>query len=67
MHSAGERPGQTIMTVQVYPNAYHSFDLPNNSLHAFAHSYAGHMVGYDAEATADARRRVLEFLARFMR
>ena len=46
--------------------AFDGKDLPNDTFHAFARSDAGHMVGYDAEATADARRRVLEFLAHFM-
>jgi dienelactone hydrolase len=42
----------------VYPNAPHTFDmaLPDRTS-------LGMRLGYDAEATADARRRVIEFLA----
>jgi dienelactone hydrolase len=51
-----------IMTVQVYPTAYHSFDVM-----ARPHYYLGHMLAYDADATADARSRVVEFLGRLLR
>ena len=51
----------TLVTVQVYPGAYHGFDTPGDT-----HRSAGHMIAYNAEATADARIRVTEFLRRYM-
>jgi dienelactone hydrolase len=50
-----------LMTVQVYPGAYHGFETPGD-----LHNYAGHMLGYNAAATADAQVRVTQFLRRFM-
>jgi dienelactone hydrolase len=50
-----------IVTVQLYPNAYHGFDTPGDS-----HYFLGHMIAYDAAATADARTRIVEFLNRFL-
>jgi dienelactone hydrolase len=41
----------------VYPRAPHTFDMPLPD-----RTVLGMRLGYDAEATADARRRVLEFL-----
>jgi dienelactone hydrolase len=45
------------LTLTVYPNAPHTFDmrLPDRSV-------LGMRLGYDAEATADARRQVIDFL-----
>jgi dienelactone hydrolase len=51
----------TLVTVQVYPGAYHGFDSPGDT-----HRLAGHMIAYNAEATADARIRATEFLHRYM-
>ena len=51
----------SLVTVQVYPGAYHLFDDPIK-----VQNYRGHMLGYNAEATADARIRVTEFLRRYM-
>jgi dienelactone hydrolase len=51
----------SLVTVQVYPGAYHLFDDPIK-----IQNYRGHMLGYNAEATADARIRVTEFLRRCM-
>ncbi len=51
-----------LLTVHIYPNAYHAFDFE-----AAPRYYLGHMLGYDAQATADAHSRVVEFLARFLR
>jgi dienelactone hydrolase len=51
----------TLVTVQAYPGAYHGFDTPGDT-----HRSAGHMIAYNAEATADARIRVTEFLRRYM-
>lgn len=50
-----------LVTVQVYPGAYHGFDIPGD-----LHNSAGHLVGYNAAATADARARATEFLRRYM-
>lgn len=50
-----------IVTVQVYTDAYHLFDTPGD-----ARYFLGHMLAYDAAATADARIRVVEFLSRFL-
>jgi dienelactone hydrolase len=54
------QPGAPI-TVKVYPGAYHAFDVPRG----FRSGY-GHMLAYDANATADARARVAEFLSRYL-
>jgi dienelactone hydrolase len=51
----------SLVTVQVYPGAYHLFDDPIK-----IQNYRGRMLGYNAEATADARIRVTEFLRRYM-
>jgi dienelactone hydrolase len=51
----------TRVTVQVYPGAYHGFDSPGET-----RNNAGHLIGYNAEATADARARATEFLRRYM-
>ena len=50
-----------LVTVQIYPGVYHGFDIPGD-----AHNSAGHIVRYDAAATADARVRATEFLRRYM-
>jgi dienelactone hydrolase len=51
----------TLVTVQVYPGAYHGFDIPGNMTRS-----VGHVIAYNAEATADARVRATEFLRRYM-
>jgi dienelactone hydrolase len=51
----------TLVTVQVYPGAYHGFDVIGDT-----HDSLGHRIGYNAAATADARTRVTEFLRRYM-
>jgi dienelactone hydrolase len=50
-----------IVTVYVYPNAYHAFDVGGAPRRAF-----GHMLGYDADAAADARSRVSKFRGRYL-
>ena len=50
-----------FVTVQVYPGAYHGFDVPGDMTRS-----AGHINAYNAEATADARVRATEFLRRYM-
>ncbi len=52
----GNRAGHTYELV-VYPDAYHSFDIPGqNSI------YYGHRVQYNAAAAEDGARRVMRFL-----
>ena len=41
----------------VYPNAYHSFDVPGGNL-----VYFGHRIQYNAVASQDSVRRVIDFL-----
>jgi dienelactone hydrolase len=55
------RANPTLVTVQVYPGAYHGFDIPGDMTRN-----VGHIVAYNAEATADARVRATEFLRRYM-
>jgi dienelactone hydrolase len=55
-------PANRLMAVQVYPGAYHAFDIPGMP----THYQLGHMEAYDAAATADARARVLAFLAQYL-
>jgi dienelactone hydrolase len=59
---AGE-PANHLMTLHVYPGAYHGFDTPSPA----PHSNRGHMIAYDGAATADARQRVPAFLAQYLR
>ena len=51
-----------LMTVQVYPGAYHAFDIPGMR----AQYKLGHMLAYDAAATADAHVRVQAFLYQYL-
>jgi dienelactone hydrolase len=53
-------PGAPI-TLQVYPGAYHAFDVQTRTRYKL-----GHRLAYDAAATADARVRVTEFLRRYL-
>jgi dienelactone hydrolase len=55
-------PANRLMTLQVYPGAYHSFDVPGMR----SHCELGHMLGYDAAATADAHARVQAFLYQYL-
>lgn len=57
---ANSQPGAPI-TVQVYPGVYHSFDVPRGLRSAY-----GHMLAYDAAATADSHARVAEFFNRYL-
>lgn len=50
-------PGASPVTLVLYPNALHSFDVDLPERH-----FLGMHLGGDAAATADARRRVLAFL-----
>jgi dienelactone hydrolase len=49
---------------QAYPEAYHAFDAASGI--EKPHSAYGHMVAYDPSATADAHKRVPEFLYRYL-
>jgi dienelactone hydrolase len=51
-----------LVTVQVYPGAYHGFDIPGDN----QRNVLGTRIAYNAEATADARVRATEFLRRYM-
>ena len=58
-----ETPGQSgnggsKLELVVYPRAPHTFDMPLAD-----RTVLGMRLGYDAEAAADARRRVPDFLA----
>ena len=47
----------------VYPGAHHSFDVVRPSVS----KYMGFTSAYDPRATADSRKKVLEFFAKYMR
>ena len=55
-------PANRLMTLQVYPGAYHYFDVPGTR----PHYYLGHMEAYDPAATADAHARVQAFLYQYV-
>jgi dienelactone hydrolase len=55
-------PANRLMTVQVYPGAYHAFDISGMP----AHYKLGHMLAYDAAANADAHARVQAFLYQYL-
>jgi dienelactone hydrolase len=50
------------ITLEVYPGAYHAFDVNGK-----AHYKLGHWLAYDAAATADAHARVQSFLYEYLR
>jgi dienelactone hydrolase len=55
-------PANRLMTVQVYPGAYHDFDAWG--MHT--QYMLGHMLAYDATANADAHARVQVFLNQYL-
>lgn len=55
-------PANRLMTIQVYPTAYHACDVQSER----AHYKLGHMLAYDAAATTDAHMRVQAFLYRYL-
>jgi dienelactone hydrolase len=65
----GARGRSALTRIVVYPGAYHDFDRPNLPVHAISGAAdatvpeRGH-VGTDAQARADAQKRVTEWLAR---
>lgn len=61
--TAKDRVGaRTFFDVVVYPDALHAFDQPRRKTVRFL----GHALGYNARATADSRRRMLEFFKRHL-
>jgi dienelactone hydrolase len=55
-------PANRLMTIQVYPSAYHAFDVQGMR----DHYKLGHMLAYDAGATTDAHLRVQAFLDQYL-
>lgn len=55
-------PANRLMTAQVYPGAYHAFDIPGMR----TQYKLGHMLAYDAAANADAHARVQAFLYQYL-
>jgi dienelactone hydrolase len=55
-------PANRVMTTQVYPGAYHAFDVQGMR----DHYKLGHMLAYNAAATTDAHVRVQAFLYRYL-
>jgi dienelactone hydrolase len=55
-------PANHLMTVQVYPGAYHDFDAWGMR----TQYKLGHMLAYDAAANADAHARVQAFLYQYL-
>ena len=53
-----------MMQAIVYPDAYHSFDAASGIERP--HSAYGHLLAYDPAATADAHKRVPEFLYQYL-
>jgi dienelactone hydrolase len=53
-----------VMQFQLYPGAYHAFDAASGI--EKPHSAYGHLVAYDPAATADAHKRVPDFLNRYL-
>jgi dienelactone hydrolase len=60
---ANEGSNPKLVQIHVYPGAMHSFD---NASILTRQMFNGHRVAYDAEATNDARARVIEFLRPLM-
>lgn len=53
-----------MMQFRLYPEAYHAFDAASGI--EKPHSAYGHLVAYDAAATADAHKQVPEFLYQYL-
>jgi dienelactone hydrolase len=60
---ANEGSNPKLVQLHVYPGAMHSFDDASNFTRRMVY---GHRVAYDAEATNDARSRVIQFLQPLM-
>jgi dienelactone hydrolase len=60
---ANEGSNPKLVQLHVYPGAMHSFDNASILTRQMVH---GHRVAYDAEATNDARSRVIQFLQPLM-
>jgi dienelactone hydrolase len=55
-----ERPPGEEIELIIYPDAYHAFDQQRRD------KYKGHVLIYDEQATANSRKRMLEFFARYL-
>jgi dienelactone hydrolase len=60
---ANEGTNPKLVQIHVYPGAIHSFDDASNITRRMVH---GHRVAFDADATNDARSRVIQFLQPLM-
>ena len=60
--TAYPRSGSAEVRLKVYPNAYHVFDIDKPP-----RRYLGHVLEYDAAATADARRQIEQFFAHWLK
>ena len=60
---ANEGSNPKLVQIHVYPGAMHSFDNASILTPQMVH---GHRIAFDAEATSDARARVIEFLRPLM-
>jgi len=54
-----ERPPGEEIELIIYPDAYHAFDQQT-------HKFLGHVMVYDEQATANSRKRMQEFFARYL-
>jgi dienelactone hydrolase len=55
-------PASRLMSIQVYPSAFHAFDVQGMR----EHYKLGHMLAYAAAATMDTHVRVQAFLYRYL-
>jgi dienelactone hydrolase len=56
-----ERPPGEEIELIIYPDAYHAFNEQRRD------KFKGHVMIYDEQATADSRKKMLEFFARYLR
>lgn len=52
-------PGEELELI-IYPNAYHAFDQKRRD------QYLGHVMAYDAQATADSEKKMRDFFLRYL-
>jgi dienelactone hydrolase len=57
------QPANRLMTLHVYPDAYHHFDAPSGGS-GYSH---GHRMLYNPADAADARQRAVAFLDQYLR
>ncbi|XIA65731.1 dienelactone hydrolase family protein [Bradyrhizobium sp. TZ2] len=58
--SSGVNPGAELQIIS-YSNARHGFDQPHAARKIF-----GHTIAYSREATADSRKKYLEFFKKYL-